>query len=524
MRQLQQQRLEASQTAGALPAGRWEDLLQQLTRHLDTHLAGQVDQAVHRLEASVTSNYLLSQAPADTGEADLGELTPAQRLEYLRHIQSQTDDLVRNLDLSLRAVFDALQQSVYSYQDSLNQGLNKMHTLGQQGEMMFSALVNHLAQRMNQEALSYLESSEGNRPELPVAPGPRPEELSPTAETEWVDPNGDLDLENLDLDIDFDDDEITLLQIDDEISQLQLNALGNDDDTRLEADGFGPARGTGDTIASGEPLQILEQLDVAEPDPAATVSIPAADIDAEGDGLDLEQAEDLDELYQSLFGDRALGTEPAPPAAEGPRTPPEAIPPTADDLTTLLGDVGSAFEDEMAASPSPESLYNLLDPGHGAVRPSPAPDAAAVITVASLDELLPDAAPGQGREGLDDDALAAMLDPTQAIAALPEEDLLTDEVAPTQSDLSLDQTVLETLSEDLAQLETSRPERLVPEATTDASTGFDEANEGQDLFGEARWQPAGMEPAAVADDVVGGEDSLGVSDLFSDAFAAFPPN
>lgn len=115
-----------------------------------------------------------------------------------------------------------------------------------------------------------------------------------------------------------------------------------------------------------------------------------------------------------------------------------------------------------------------------------------------------------------------MLDPTQAIAALPEEDLLTDEVAPTQSDLSLDQTVLETLSEDLAQLETSRPERLVPEATTDASTGFDEANEGQDLFGEARWQPAGMEPAAVADDVVGGEDSLGVSDLFSDAFAAFP--
>lgn len=160
VQQLQQQRLEAAQGNPLLSPGLWERTLADLTQHLDAHLAGQVEQAVRRLETSVSNNYLLSQsAPDDPSIAEgLGELSPAQRLAYLQQIQAQTDDLIRNLDLSLRAVFDALQQSVYSYQDSLNQGLNKMHTLGQQGEMMFSALVNHVAQRMNQEALAYLES------------------------------------------------------------------------------------------------------------------------------------------------------------------------------------------------------------------------------------------------------------------------------------------------------------------------------------------------------------------------------
>ena len=65
-------------------------------------------------------------------------------------MQVQSDQLMLGLDQSLRTVFDTLQQSLYTYQDSLNQGLNQMHTLGRQGELVVSALVNHLGQKINQ--------------------------------------------------------------------------------------------------------------------------------------------------------------------------------------------------------------------------------------------------------------------------------------------------------------------------------------------------------------------------------------
>lgn len=72
---------------------------------------------------------------------------------------SNTDQLIIKLDSTLKVIFESLERSVQAYQESLSQGLDRMHGLGQQGEMMFTALVNHLAQQLGREASSYLQSS-----------------------------------------------------------------------------------------------------------------------------------------------------------------------------------------------------------------------------------------------------------------------------------------------------------------------------------------------------------------------------
>ncbi len=480
VQQLQQQRLEAAQGNPLLSPGLWEDTLGELTRHLDDHLAGQVEQAVRRLETSVVNNYLLNESAPDTqpAAAGLAELSPAQRLAYLQQIQAQTDDLIRNLDLSLRAVFDALQQSVYSYQDSLNQGLNKMHSLGQQGEMMFSTLVNHLAQRMNQEALAYLDSPE--RPAPPELPAEAPPRADPGLEGASAEED-DFGLEALDLDVNFDDDDVTLLQIDQGISQL-----------RLEGDAV--AAPVAAPAPPCEPLKILEQLDVATPDPSASVSMPAtlaaeADAVLEAEAADQQaaanqEAKEIDDLYETLFSETALSpplpeSTPArsadPPLAATPEATPAILEPLEawdNDSEAAPQDWGALVRDDtpsddqfldetleeaeaIAVAPPADSLVRLVE-GRGrsprVAASSPAPD---VTTITTLDELLPD---GLGAS-TELDALDILLNPSQQIQAPEDKDWLADGNTPRANhyNLSLDPEMVSALSEDFARLETMPP-------------------------------------------------------------------
>ncbi|MEB3289167.1 MAG: hypothetical protein VKI82_04575, partial [Leptolyngbya sp.] len=528
VQQLQQQRLETAQGNPLLSPGLWEDTLGELTRHLDAHLAGQVEQAVRRLETSVANNYLLNQSAPDAqpAAAGLAELSPAQRLAYLQQIQAQTDDLIRNLDLSLRAVFDALQQSVYSYQDSLNQGLNKMHGLGQQGEMMFSALVNHLAQRMNQEALAYLDAPESSAP--PELPAEAPPRSAPSLERSAAE-DEDFDLEALDLDLDFeDDDDVTLLQIDQEISQLRLEG---DEAVAPVAEPTPPR----------EPLQILEQLDVAAPDPSASVSMPAtlateADTVLEDQATASQETEDreaegIDDLYETLFGETAL-SPPVPEAevespSEDPLEPPgetpgetletwadpaEAPPPASrQDWDALVNDdtpdadqpldeiPGEAEAIEVA--PPADSLAKLVEGGGSSLpveAPSPVPD---VTTIATLDELLPD---GSGAS-TELDALDILLNPSQQIQAPEDEDLLADGNTPKADhyDLALEPEMVNALSEDLARLETvplpspAQPAEMIPESLA-APEAEDEVIDWATRVEQWRQQVAGDQ--AIAED------------------------
>ncbi|MBD2105588.1 hypothetical protein [Nodosilinea sp. FACHB-13] len=482
VQQLQQQRVQIDQGANLhqLPPS-WEAALQQMTQQLEARLSAQVNQSVQRLESATANAYGLMQSPQGFADGDAPGLTPMQRLEFLKQLQAQSDQLMLGLDQSLRSVFDTLQQSIYSYQDSLNQGLNQMHTLGQQGELMFSALVTHLGQQINAETLTYLES--GQRRELPQ---PRPETSTPEtlggdAFAERGDQSAELELEALDLGFDdLDDlgnDEFTLLQIEDEISELQL-------DDNLEAD-LDSAEAS---ESSPLDLQLLNSLDAAAPDPSSAVLLPdGADPATEVAAAGVEAESALDDLYQSLFGG-GFSAEPAgaSPAADSgdavddflaidrlseavtPVDEPYAIasPEPADDLPrpddlTLLTQAAEMAEADAATDLTSVDLSSLLgensgdrlDLSLGSIAPADAgfdlPD-----TIKSFDDLLP-ASPGE--VGNSETATSDGEDLLGGfMAASPEEDLLAQDALPTTGayDLAMDDTMVDQLQEDLENLET----------------------------------------------------------------------
>ena len=141
------------------------DFLQALTNRLEETLVRDISQT-RNLETQFLQG---SAAPAlgsasdsslNLNEQTLGEyplLTPAQRLEQMQRFQSQADSLLMRLDSTMSIVFDSLQGNLQSYQESLSQGLERMHGLGQQSEVMFGALVNHLAAELGREASSYVQ-------------------------------------------------------------------------------------------------------------------------------------------------------------------------------------------------------------------------------------------------------------------------------------------------------------------------------------------------------------------------------
>jgi len=159
------------------------DFLQSLMGRLQENLTGQVAQMLSNLEAQSSRDRALMGSevgappptllPAANSPTYQPVLTPTERLEQLQRVQSQSDQLLLRLDSTLRVIFESLQTNLQSYEDSLGVGLDKMHTLGQQGEAMFTALVNRLAQQLGREASNYLQSSlqdpNWTAPEPPVA-------------------------------------------------------------------------------------------------------------------------------------------------------------------------------------------------------------------------------------------------------------------------------------------------------------------------------------------------------------------
>lgn len=123
------------------------DFLQTLMGRLQETLPQQIAQAL-----AGTANQSL---PYNANPSLAGSF-PAQEGQST---QPTTDRLILNLDSTLKLIFESLERNVQAYQESLTQGLDRMHGLGQQGEMMFTALINHLAQQLGREASSYLQSS-----------------------------------------------------------------------------------------------------------------------------------------------------------------------------------------------------------------------------------------------------------------------------------------------------------------------------------------------------------------------------
>ncbi|MDJ1180741.1 hypothetical protein PJF56_17925 [Roseofilum sp. BLCC_M91] len=95
---------------------------------------------------------------APDSNADPSLLTPQERLDQLRALQSQSDKLLKTLDASINVVFETLQSNLQSYSESMTNGIEHMYSLGQQGEVMFNALVNRLASQLGREASSYMQT------------------------------------------------------------------------------------------------------------------------------------------------------------------------------------------------------------------------------------------------------------------------------------------------------------------------------------------------------------------------------
>ncbi len=113
-------------------------------------------------------------------------IPPQERLEQMRQTELQFDRMLMNLDTNQRAIFDALQRNLYTYQNSLSQELDKMHRLGIQGEVLFTTLVNRLSQLSQQQGATTLASSsqlsDGTQT-APIATNPIPSQTQPPLDT-----------------------------------------------------------------------------------------------------------------------------------------------------------------------------------------------------------------------------------------------------------------------------------------------------------------------------------------------------
>ncbi|VXD23493.1 conserved hypothetical protein [Planktothrix serta PCC 8927] len=164
------------------------EFLQEFMTRLQDSLIHNVTETLNHIETRFLDSVLLTESnslpalaaePVDRPRTSLASLTPAQRLEQMRQLQTQSDHLLMTLDSSLSVIFESLQRNLQTYSDSLSQSLERMHGLGQQGEVMFTTLVNQLAQQVGQETSSYLQSSlqltESEPPANTIAP-PAPTE------------------------------------------------------------------------------------------------------------------------------------------------------------------------------------------------------------------------------------------------------------------------------------------------------------------------------------------------------------
>ncbi len=105
--------------------------LETLMQRLQEQLSAQMAQNLATMEATAVEQLSATETPAP--------LLSGERLEKVRLLQAQSDELLLKLDTTLTAVFDSLQKSVDSYRDSLEEGLSQMHGLGRQGEVIFHA-------------------------------------------------------------------------------------------------------------------------------------------------------------------------------------------------------------------------------------------------------------------------------------------------------------------------------------------------------------------------------------------------
>ena len=152
--QLQQQRQALSQEVNQLQLQRSgvqsEQLLQEfmqtlmtrLQEHLVSQVTAQISQALQGMPQ--ISGNTLAALPGEAGAVEAATINATE----LDQLQGRTDALLSNLDSTLKVFAQTLEQNVHGYQQSLDQGLERINRAGGQGEALMAELVNRLADQM----------------------------------------------------------------------------------------------------------------------------------------------------------------------------------------------------------------------------------------------------------------------------------------------------------------------------------------------------------------------------------------
>ncbi|NJL22137.1 MAG: hypothetical protein HC895_17090 [Leptolyngbyaceae cyanobacterium SM1_3_5] len=299
LEQLQQQRSTLQEEVRQLEAQRQQYRLPPVNQQLmDELMRSLTDRIQERLSSQIAQmGGQMGGLPADSAE---------------------TDQYVLKLDSSLRVMFDSLQADLQSYQRSLSASLEKMHTLGQQSEALFAALVNRLAQQLGRETSGYLRPAEGEEVQIDrlLRELGLPNTTTSTSSPPQLSTPPSDNLLNIDLPLNLPqpdiDEEITLFQVD---------------------------------PATAPPVDEEITVFQVDPQPIAPVNPPIA--------ADAEPTADLDNFYESLFGNRAV-----PYAGEDKPPTGEAI--AADSLATDPLATDSLLDNSPPADLEPCSLNRPL--------------------------------------------------------------------------------------------------------------------------------------------------------------------
>jgi hypothetical protein len=163
IRQMKQSKQELGLSAGPTQSQQLiSEFSQELISRCTASLTQQFGHILEGLETRWSGAIMAAEATnsvATRGGKAQKTITPQERLEQLRQLQAESDRLLSTLDANQRVIFETIQSNLQSYQESLSQGLEKMHHLGIQGETLFTALINRLAQQWGREASSLLQSS-----------------------------------------------------------------------------------------------------------------------------------------------------------------------------------------------------------------------------------------------------------------------------------------------------------------------------------------------------------------------------
>lgn len=141
--------------------GMMQAFLQQLMLQLQERLSQQVQQSMAQQLA--TSQPPIGQ-PRAIQPGDVTSLAPIDQAQLqfaqIQHLHDQSETLVRQVDSTLTVFAHTLEQNMQTYQQALEKGLEKMHSMGQQGEVLFAEFVNRLADRLEAQASAYFLANE----------------------------------------------------------------------------------------------------------------------------------------------------------------------------------------------------------------------------------------------------------------------------------------------------------------------------------------------------------------------------